>query len=222
MLQAFPTKNGTGLSIFGDYYDLSSLYETIHHIADVVGGSDERTSSQSKLLMNFAYEVRKACSGQRLIEQFRDGSADSGATYFGFQCVWTDILVFISTIRHNAGYSRTEKIHQANLYILESVVERALFAYDAEGADTIKNFIGQGINITDPYSFLLYQTLHIRFVLESPGKRRFRNIPKLIMEHFSGYGNHYKDLVFSFEVAAKERGCPITELELSEFPEIKW
>jgi len=34
MLQANPTESGTGISIYGDYAYLDSLYESAHQIAD--------------------------------------------------------------------------------------------------------------------------------------------------------------------------------------------
>lgn len=221
MLHAYPTKNGTGISIFGDYGDLTNLYETIHEIANSLSESNPRLESQSKLLMNFAYEIRKAYSGQRLTDKVRFAD-ENELPYYGFQIVWPDVLIFISVLRHNAGYIQTSKLHQSYLYLLEYIVEKALFAYDAEGANSIQHFIGQRINITDPNAFIIYQALHIKFVTLKPGKKRFRELPSLIIDHFSSYRPAYKELFQSLEASAKEQNCQISDLELSEFPEIKW
>lgn len=70
MLQAFPTKNGTGVSIFGDYGDLQMLYQTIHHFSETLDENRNPQKAQHLLLMNFAYEVRKAFSGKRLVNKF--------------------------------------------------------------------------------------------------------------------------------------------------------
>jgi len=218
MLQGYPTKNGTGISIFGDYGDLNSLYSTIHEIADSLGESN----AQSLLLMNFAYEIRKAFSGQRLTDKLMFSGDNKEMHYYGFQCVWTDILIFISVLRHNAGYVQTGKLQQANLYMLEYVVEKALFDYDPEGANNIQNLIGQRINITNKYAFIIYQALHIKFVTNRQGKKRFRSIPQLINEYFSEWGQEYKKLIASFEISAREQNCEITDLEFNDFPEIKW
>ncbi|MBI1307082.1 MAG: hypothetical protein GC181_10810 [Bacteroidetes bacterium] len=222
MLQAYPTKNGTGLSIFGDYGDLASLYDTVHEIAKTLDENNVRTKGQNQLLMNFAYEIRKAYSGDRLTDKVKfDGSAHE-LHYFGFHCIWTDILIFISALRYNAGYTQTDKLQQANMYMLEYVVERALFNYDGEGAADIKNFIAQGIHISDQYVFIIYQALHIRFVTDKPGKKRFRNIPTLLSDYFSIWRQEYNDLIRSFEASAKQQNCEITDLEFADFPDIVW
>ena len=36
MLVGYPTKNGTGISIFGDYADLKMMYQCVHRIAECV------------------------------------------------------------------------------------------------------------------------------------------------------------------------------------------
>lgn len=222
MLQAYPTKSGTGISIFGDYGDLSSLYSTIHEVAAPLDDNNSIQKAQAKLLMNFAYEVRKAYSGQRLTDKLTYSGDDKELSYYGFQLAWTDILIFISAIRYCAGHVHTDKLQQANLYMLEYVVEKALFQYDAEGANEIKHYIGQRINIINEFAFIIYQAVHIEYVSGRPGKKRFRNIPNLIGTHFSEYRQEYKDLIASFEQSAKEQDCKITDLEFSDFPDIKW
>lgn len=222
MLQSFPTKSGTGISIFGDYGDLHILYDTIHHFANTLDDNKNPQKAQHKLLMNFAYEVRKAYSGQRLIEKLTYDSDNIENTFYGFQLVWTDILIFISVLRHNAGYAQSDKLHQANLYLLEFIVEKALFEYDAEGANQIKNFIGQGINITDEHAFIIYQALHIKYVTDKKGKTRFRKIPQLLSRHFFKWNSDYQQLIASFQQSAREQKCEVTDLEFSDFPEIVW
>src|SRR5690606_7608824 len=116
MLQGYPTNNGTGISIFGDYGDLNSLYATVHEIANSLDQYNMRTKAQHQILMNFAYEIRKAYSDQRLTDKLIFDGDDKEMLYYGFHCVWTDILIFISALRHNAGYVQTDKLQQANLY----------------------------------------------------------------------------------------------------------
>ena len=157
MLQGYPTKNGTGISIFGDFADLENLYETVHEIAEPLNENDIQLKGQWQLLLNFAYDIRKAYSGQRLIDKVTYNGDGHKIPLFGFQCVWTDVLIFISTLRHNAGYLPTNKKNQANLFRLEEVVERALFSYDTEGANTIQQYLGQRINIANPYAFIIFQ-----------------------------------------------------------------
>lgn len=222
MIQAYPTKNGTGISIFGDYGDLNGLYETVHHIANSLDEFNKFQKGQFKLLMNFAYEIRKAYSGQRLKEKFTYPNVDEIVDYYGFQLVWTDVLIFINVLRHNSGYIQTDKLHQANLYLLEYVVEKALLEYDAQGGNSIKELITRRINILDKYVFLIYQSLHITYVSDKSGKTRFRKIPDLVASHFSTHSMDYKNFINSLEVSAKKQNCDILDLEFSEFPTIKW
>lgn len=222
MLQAYPTKNGTGVSIFGDYGDLNSLYTTVHQIANSLSEEHKYQKGQHQLLMNFAYEIRKAFSDQRLKDKIQFLGDDEELTHYGFQVVWTDILICISALRHNAGFSRSNKRDQANLYLLEHIIEAALLSFDVKGANEIKEFIAQRINILNEYIFIIYQAIHIEFVTDKPGKVRFRKIPHLLTNYFSEWLPDYKKLIASFQQSAKEQNCEIIDLEFSEFPDIKW
>ncbi len=222
MLQAFPTKNGTGISIFGDFRELNLLYDTIHHFGSILDENKYPEKAQHLLLMNFAYEVRKSFSGQRFTKKIKFEGDDFEHTLYGFQLVWTDILIFMNVLRFNAGFIQSDKLHQAVMYGLEYIVEQAMFDYDPEGANELKSFIGRRINIHSVYAFIIYQALHIKFISTSPGKPRFRKIPVLISGYFSEWGQFYKSLISSFKKSAKENKCEITDLEFSEFPEIVW
>lgn len=222
MLQAYPTKHGTGVAIYGDYGDLNALYETVHHIADSLDENDKFQKGQHLLLMNLAYEIRKAFSGYRLKEKFKYSRDDKAIEFYGFQLVWTDILIFIAVLRHNAGYITIDKLHQGTLYYLEYVVEKSLFEYDVTGAHEIKDFIAQRINVLDLHVFQIYQALHVKFVSEKPGKARFRKIPNFITSYFSPRSIEYIELVGALKDLEKEHKCDSTDLEYNDFPEIKW
>ncbi|HEY1008577.1 MAG TPA: hypothetical protein VGE58_00620 [Daejeonella sp.] len=222
MLQAYPTKNGTGVSIFGDYGDLTSLYDTVHQVADSLDENNKWQKGQHELLMNFAYEIRKGFSGQRLTDKVQYPGEEHILHYYGFQLVWTDMLIFISALRRNAGYIQTDKMHQANMYLLEYVVEKALHDYDLTGAAEIKNFIGRGIATDTEYAFIIYQAVHLEFVTDRGGKTRFRKIPKILSNYFNTWAPEHKGLIASFQQSAKQQNCEITDLSYSNFPEIRW
>ncbi|PJE46013.1 MAG: hypothetical protein CUR34_11495 [Sediminibacterium sp.] len=223
MLQSYPTKNGTGISIFGNFAELNFLYDTIHHFAETLDETKNNIQkAQSNLLMNFAYEVRKASYGNRLTDKFTYSGDNTEHTLYGFQLVWTDVLIFINVLRFNAGFNQSDKLQQAILYNLEYTVEASLFDYDSEGANHIKNYIGHGINITDEFAFIIYQALHIKYVTMKSGKTRFRKIPHLLDGHFSSWKEEYKNIIASFRISAKQQNCEVTDLGFSEFPEIVW
>ena len=82
MLQGFSTQNGTGITIYGDYCDLRSLYLTISKISDKICLTED--DPQCITLMSFSYEVRKAYSEQRLKEEITfdgDGNIEYPLTH---------------------------------------------------------------------------------------------------------------------------------------------
>lgn len=140
MLQGFTTRNGTGIAIYGDYCDLRSLYLTIGKVSEKV--SQNTDDPQYATLMGFSYEVRKAYSEQRLKEVITfDGNRD--IEYLGFYYLWTDLLIFMNIFRHQAAYTVTEDLDQANLYMLEYIAKKALDSYDPKGAALLKSLISQ-------------------------------------------------------------------------------
>jgi hypothetical protein len=222
MLQAYPTKNGTGVSLFGDYGDLNSLYQAVHDIAGSINEDNQYQKGNHQLLMNFAYEIRKAYSGQRLTEEMQFPGEAHKLHYYGFQVVWTDILIFISAMRHHAGYIQTGKLYQGCMYLLEYVIERALTEYDAAGAAGITPFLTHGVAVSNEYAFIIYQAIHIDYVSAKSGKARFRTIPRLLRNYFNSWSPEYKELIASFQRSANEQNCKVIDLEFHDFPEIKW
>jgi len=221
MLQANPTESGTGISIYGDYADLDSLYETVHHIEDSLDEDNAYQRDQHMLLMNFAYEIRHAYQGTRLVKEMRFDD-DYTHHYYGFQLVWTDLLIFTNALRNNAAYIQTDKLNQANLYLLEYVVEKALHAYDPTGAAEIQRLIGRGIDVNMELTFFIYQTVHVEFVSGRAGKPRFRKIPQLLQKYFSSWSPEHKQMLHRLSVSAKANNCEMHELQLSHFPVMKW
>ena len=136
--------------------------------------------------------------------------------------MWTDILLFIAVLRGNFGVKQTDKLNQANIYMLEYIVETALAEFDEKSADKIKLQLAKGLNIHNEYIFLLYQSMHIEFVSDKSKKLRFHNIPKLINRHFSEGSQGYNEIISAFNNIANEEKCEITDLEFQEFPEIVW
>lgn len=222
MLHASPTSRGTGVSIYGDYGDLESLYQAVHDIAISLDEENKYQKGQHQLLMNFAYEIRKGFSGQRLLQEMRFPGEEHTLQYYGFQLVWPDVLIFISALRHNAGYVQTNKLQQGSMYLLEHIVETALDSYDLAGASEIKNLITRGVPVGIEYAFIVYQAVHIEFVSSRSGKSRFRKIPQLLSSYFDTFSPEYRSLIASLSQSAKEQACEIADLAFSDFPEIKW
>lgn len=221
MIKTFPTKRGTGVSIYGLADNLKYAYDVVHYLATSLDEGNIHMKGKHQLLMNFAYEIRKAYQGSRLTKTFIHQYGEE-ITYVGFDLVWTDILIFLNVLRDQAGYMPTSKRMQSVLYSLEAGIEEAIRAYDPENADEILTFIENRFMIQSQYCFIIYQAVHIEFVGHSGGKRRFRKIPNLLSSHFSEFHDIHIDFVKRLEAMAKQQNCDPTELGYSEFPEIKW
>lgn len=221
MIKTFPTKSGTGISIYGLADDLKYAYDVVHYLATTLDEGNIELKGRHQLLMNFAYEIRKAYQGSRSLKTFIQQYGEE-IEYVGIDVVWTDILIFLNVLRDQAGYIPTNRRMQSALYSLEAGIDDAIRAYDPEGADEILSFIKNRFAVRGPYCFILYQAVHIEFVGQSSGKRRFRKIPFLLSSYFSEFHEIHIDFVKSLEASAKQQNCDPTELGYSEFPEIKW
>lgn len=223
MLFGNPTKRGTGIIIYGDYFDLNILYETVHQISKSLE-NDENFPGQFQTLMNFAYEIRKAYSGKREIKIINNHYDDRSekVTYFGFKVVWTDILIFVNVLRSYAGYSVSLKNNQAILYRLEEVIEKAMFEFDEKGALLLNRALNNGLMIFDKYIFVLYQAIHIDFVMQKSGKLRFRKILSTLNSYLNSFSELHKKLIGQIEELAKENNSNPLNYEYQEFPDIKW
>ncbi|MUV04597.1 hypothetical protein GN157_12845 [Flavobacterium rakeshii] len=221
MLQSNPSPKGTGIEIWGDYGDLAGLHQTIHKIGNRLNEYDNKFKGQSDIIMSLAYEVRKSFEGSRLREQFSFDS-DNRVEYFGFQYLWTDLLFAVSVLRLNAGYVTMDELDQANLYILEYNLKSSLTAYDPKGAETLKLFIGQRINVHDPLIFLILQGINFEYLSQKPSKTRFRNIPNLIVEYTSFFSETHKLWRKDLEKSAKQLGCDVLDIEYGEYPDFEF
>lgn len=222
MLFSKPTKHGTGLILYGQQDELELLYEVIHGLAANLDDDKEDTKGKCLLLMNFAYEVRKAIQGDRIIQDFVIGGNDGFVTHYGCEFVWIDMLLFTNVLRYQARFFLLNRKYQAILAYLELAVEEALIEYDKKGASSISPLIGQGIDIDTNYIFLIYQHAHIEFVSTKPSKKRFRDIPDLINCYFSKQSMYHKKLIKLIEEDAIKYNCRGVDLEVDEFPKIVW
>ncbi len=224
MLFSKPTPSGTGVTIYGQASELDLLYEVIHELADTLDEYEEEKKGRHQLLMCFAYDVRKALSGDIIKQEFVIKGSDGFVTHYGFSVVWIDVLLFTNVLRSQSEFFTDNKRHQALLYNLEMAVEAALIEYDEEGATEIIPLIGKGIDIRKKYIFLIYEHAHIAFTSTIPSSPRFREIPLLINQFFNSSTKYHKVLIKKIEKIAKESNSRGVDLGLEEedFPEIIW
>jgi hypothetical protein len=219
MFIAKPTKKGTGVALYGSENDLILLHEVIHHLGNSAEIDTQYPYGNYLVMMNFAYEIRKAYSGQRLSALPNDQEL---AGLLGAQFVWTDILIFTNALRNAAARCVTSKSLLATLNDLESALLDALEAYDEIGAADLVRYVGKRIATDDHVIFLLYQSLHIEFVSLAGGKSRFRKISSLMDDYFVLNSAVRKSVLKQLDKIASENNCEPEELEFDYFPEIKW
>ncbi len=220
MLKANPTKSGTGISIYGDFENLTILYSVIQNIADSLDEDHELQSGQFKLLMNFAYEIRKAKDAHRLKEKIQ--IENDTITYYGTQFIWPDILIFSNVLRQNAGYLSLNKLKQSFVYLLEYIIENALMEYDPVAGENLKSLIGKGLSINQKYIFQIYQTIHYNFVRNTKGEKRFRDLYKSLNNYLSSDSTVHKNMMKQLEESAKRLKCDIMDIEVQDNHSIEW
>lgn len=220
MLFAKPTPKGTGAEFWGDCNDLKSLYDTMKKLSQPSSVSDGSYARNEQLLSIVSYEVRHAFQADRLVDNTIDNGADVATTYYGFCSDWITLLYTISALRHNAGRMPTDELDQSNLIQLEYWTREALHMYDCIGAKTIEQFIGNRIDVSTKYVYLIQQDLVRRYFSLKPGKTRFRTIPHLLMS--MGYGKELDSFIKHIEDEANELGCNIEDMECDEMAPIIW
>ena len=199
---------------------MANLYETVHKLARRLDEHKRATKGQSDILMSFAFELRKAFSGSRLIEKLTWNNGDQ-PTYYGFRYLWTDLLFTISALRANAGYVATDELDQANLYLLEYIARKALHAYDSLGATQIEQFIGKWIDIGNELVYVVNQAINVDYLMSKPSKNRFRSIPALLRK-YSVHTPEYKRFIENLNQSAERLNCSILEIDFEGYPEVIW
>lgn len=208
MLTGFPTKRGTGIAIYGDHADLRSLYTTVHKFSEKQGQAP--TSSQATILMNFAYEVRKAYEDQRLNDSLTVFGAE--VRYPGFNFLWTDVLVLSNVAHRRASQTNTGELDYVNLVMLDRIIREAMEAYDPVGAGQLRNFIGQRIDVSSSMLVQISEYVTAEYLSQRPSKKRFRSIVEMFIKFFSTHTKDHQELMATFAVRALELNCEPQEL----------
>jgi|WetSurMetagenome_2_1015567.scaffolds.fasta_scaffold229818_1 hypothetical protein len=215
MLIGEATKNGTGIIILGDNFDLKSLHDTLHILA-----GDEETAV-SNCILSFAYEVRKSFEGHRGNKKFVNEAGTN--TYFSFKLFWADFIVTLNLLRERIGYFSTTREMQANLYRLEAFAESTIISYAPEISADILKYI---FSIRIPY-FNYLESL-VGYIIQNclvapPGKKRFHQLSKELIL-LNPYSNEHKEFKNILEQEARRLGCDIDKVkyELIIDEKYKW
>jgi len=223
MLNASPTKNGTGILIYGDYYDLLFIHQAIHELADTLDEKNDQQYSQFMLLMNFAYEIRKTYEGSReKFDMIGEPSDTSTHQYYGINLIWTDAIIYLSNFKLTLGSISMNEHHLAVLYLLQGLIKNAIKVQDSSLITKFNTIFDDYQFIDHKYSFYLYQRIRLVY-LSQPIKTRFRNLPKLLKSYFQHNSSFHSDIIDLLESISSESNISSVRIEHHEpTPEIIW
>ena len=170
MLTGRPTKYGSGREIFGDYWDLKSLYITLHRLAGDEGAPG------NILLMSLAYEVRKANANVRETEFFEFD--EELLIYRGFKMFWTEFLVTVKLMRERSEIKAmviTSEM-QSDIYRLEPIVESSLKTFDSKIGAQIYDWLMSCHFLKTEYIELFVERITFLNLQSKDGKPRFKQL----------------------------------------------
>lgn len=134
MLQYQLLKNNAGLAVFGDYESLRALHELVHRVND----QSILVHDKDGVLVEFAYEVRKAFQGDREVEQSVEAYPEIGPR-FGFKVLWPEFLYTVRLLRQAMSGCQSSRSDQALLLALEGLADHGIEGAFGKGAKVISH-----------------------------------------------------------------------------------
>lgn len=219
MLYGKPTKSGTGITLFGDYNDLSSLYNTMEALN--WEQKDQMEEQIGLVVCALTYELRHAIKGHRLIVNNHDENK-CPITYYGFNIDWITLLYGISCLRSKASHHHNSFKDLINLDILEDTCRICMDSYDIEGAKFNKLYINAWLNVNDVLINVIHQKVLSEFSSMKKGKLRFRKIHSLICKH-NTFSTEYAKLHRIYELEKKDNPEILKKMMFDyEYKELEW
>lgn len=217
MLVSQPTKYGAGITIGGDYLDLTNLHETVHEIASENG---PLSGHHFEFALGLAYDLRKAYEG------CRDKWPSDAPAYAGYSSVnilWPVFLVQLGMLRSACAYMPTNRRIHSHMYALEDCTEKALIEFDPAVGSMCMRWLAN-FNLL-PDSFLLEFVTHQSYEFlygANQGKARFKRLPSLL-DNISIFSKAYQDFERAVSQKAHAVGVKAQDMaDLSEWPDFKW
>ena len=203
MIISKPTRYGGGLTIWGDYFDLNSLYTTIHKLCDSPPLDDK---FGEKLVLALAYDLRHAFQGNRLIRVFGDDK-DSKIRCFGVSILWPIYLVQVGLLRWASAFQSTTKLEQSNLFMLEACAQTSLTSYDQKVGESCLKWLTAFSGLPKNYYTDFIENRTVSFMTEAkPGRTRFKRLPE-ILRSISPNSKDYRNHARHIEKWAGENGA---------------
>lgn len=217
MLVSRPTKFGAGITLGGDYLDLTRLHETVHSLAAETG---PLSAHHYEFALGLAYDLRKAYEGKRDRWPSDDAAHEN---YFAVNILWPNFLVQLGMLRSACAYMPTDRRIQSHLYALEACAAEALAEYDPAVGAMCMRWLANFNLLHDSFSLEFVTQQNREFLYgASQGKARFRRLPRLLDE-ISPFSSAYQDFERTVSKQAHAQGArPQDMIDLSEWPDFKW
>ncbi len=217
MLLVTTTEHNGGITLWGDYWDLTSLYGTVH---DLVENSNHNEETAEGLLA-LAYDIRKSYERRREERAFGEDEYDS-VLYKGERHFWPIILFQLRVLRGMASYQPTTKEQQANLYRLESCLEKALVEVDpAIGRECI-DWLNMPLQLPVGYHTLYLTEVIRKYVSITDPASRFASLP-MSLRSMDPLSSEYRVFSSAIEQQAKDLGGKVRDLvDNTDLPDFEW
>lgn len=233
MLEFSSTKNYVGIQFWGSQQTLEVLYNWIYKfILDNESGIESPWESETmiqnprtKIMSSFAYEIRKAMQGSRLVKEVTIPYLEEQSYVLGSEVSFVEYIFFINTIKANMLYKPTSKKDIAILLLLEDGFERVCKEVDYKTGIELSSLLDNQLDVQSPYIFHMMCEAQLEFLKMGGGKRAFKTIPALvsIAEAFTQKHSHY---VKTIEKTLKRLNCTIDEITVNDegfdYEAVKW
>lgn len=219
MLIGIPTRYGAGISLAGDFRDLTGLRASI---SDLVADAPRQFRGAGEQVAALTYELRKALDGFREPLQVGTPGAED-LTYLSVKSVWPVFLTQIAILRQLAAYCPTTASVQADLYRLEAVTQQALEAYEAQSGKMAWSWVKSGWHFPPDYHWQFLEESALQYATQAAsGKKRFRLLPELL-RNLSPQSPPYRAFAVRLKKMATESGCSVDSLDcFDDWPDFKW
>lgn len=217
MLSGENAKKLGGLSLYGDYHDLRSLYDDVSEVMRTTVFQDD------DLVLNaFLYNIRHAYEGQRTQRTFHKDDQLRKVDYFGVDILWPMFIFSVAFFRWGLAFIDSSKSQQSNAFRLEQITHSLLISADAvvgrQCIEWLRTFSGFPKGYLSQY---FDECTHNYILFSDKTKTRFSNLPKILESTFP-ISKEYKQFEQSLNQKAKEEGCTPHELRsLGEWPEFE-
>lgn len=221
MLIAEPTGHCVGVGLYGDYWDLTSLRDSVHLVLEPCSLSDDLKEFVAAL----AYDLRKAYEDRRETRSFGAEKGYDRVSYRGVKIAWPTVLFQAGILRWSlTATPAAPAAVKADIFRLEHCLREALLGADADiGKRCIEWLLEFPGVLPADYPPAFVETITYRYIFEGPKDRgRFQRLPDLLTA-LSPRSPLYRAYRTEMETRARKAGCRPNELaDFSEWPPFRW